>query len=244
MAVAILFLAACAIPILDPQASPAWKWISWVTWAVFAVDYGGRLIVADDRKRFFLRHPFDLLVIVLPLLRPLRLLRLATLLGFLNRKALTGVRGRVAIYVAGGSVLLAFCGALAVLDAERQNPDANITSFADALWWATATMTTVGYGDRYPTTGTGRLAAVALMMGGITILGVVTGTLASWLIEHVSQSEQGQTDELKVEINLLHAKLDRLTRAIDHAEAHRHSSPSPGLKQNFGDGEVGSGANV
>ena len=118
-----------------------------------------------------------------PLLRPLRLLRLATLLKVMNRKASTGLRGKVAIYVVGGSALLAFCGALAVLDAERANPDRNIVSFGDAIWWAITTMTTVGYGDRYPTTGIGRLAAAALMVGGITLLGVVTATFASWFIE-------------------------------------------------------------
>jgi voltage-gated potassium channel len=50
----------------------------------------------------------------------------------------------VAIYVTGGALLLAFCAALAVLDAERSSADANITHFGDAIWWAVTTMTTVG----------------------------------------------------------------------------------------------------
>ena len=86
------------------------------------------------------------LVVALPLLRPLRLLRLVLLLRVLNRRATTGLRGRLAVYVAGGATLLAFCGALTVLDAERSNPEANITNFGDAIWWAATTMTTVGYG--------------------------------------------------------------------------------------------------
>lgn len=77
-----------------------------------------------------------------------------------------------------GAVLLAFCGGPAVLDAERSHPAANITGFGDAAWWAATTMTTIGYGDRYPVTATGRLAAVALMVAGIAVLGVVTATLA------------------------------------------------------------------
>ena len=71
---------------------------------------------------------------MLPLLRPLRLLRLVTLLRVINRQASTGLRGRVATYMIGGSSLLAFCGALTVLDAERGQPDANITDFSDAIW--------------------------------------------------------------------------------------------------------------
>ena len=84
----------------------------------------------------------------------------------LNRRAQTRLRGRVAIYVAGGASLLAFCAALAVLDVERSNPNANITDFDDAIWWAVTTMTTVGYGDRYPLTAVGRMVAFALMVGG------------------------------------------------------------------------------
>ena len=72
-----------------------------------------------------------------------------------------------------------------VLDAERANPDRNIVSFGDAIWWAITTMTTVGYGygygDRYPTTGIGRLAAGALMVGGITLLGVCHAAVLSVL---------------------------------------------------------------
>jgi len=97
-----------------------------------------------------------------------------------------------------------------VLDAERTNPEANITGFGDAAWWAIVTMTTVGYGDRYPTTGVGRLAAVALMLAGIAVLGVVTATLASWLVEQVKTSEQEQTEELRAEIADLRAKVEAL----------------------------------
>lgn len=56
------------------------------------------------------------------------------LLRVLNRRAASGLRGRVAVYVAAGSALIAFCGALAVLDAERSNPEANIATFGDAIW--------------------------------------------------------------------------------------------------------------
>ena len=214
MVAALTFLVAYAVPILRPELSSggqfACQMIVVGTWALFAVDYVVRLVLAENRGRYFIRHLFDLATLALPLLRPLRLLRLATLLRVLNRKASTGLRGMVAIYVVGGSALLAFCGALAVLEAERANPDRNIVSFGDAIWWAITTMTTVGYGDRYPTTGIGRLAAAALMVGGIALLGVVTATFASWLIEQVDITEQEETDDLRSEIAALHTKMDTL----------------------------------
>lgn len=211
---AVVFLAVYAVPIIWPQlpgaVQTACSAVAWATWTLFVVDLAVRVVLAPDRRRYLLRHWFDVLVVALPLLRPLRLLRLVPLLRVLNRRATAGLRGRLAVYVAGGAALLAFCGALAVLDAERANPDANIINFGDAIWWAAATMTTVGYGDRYPTTGAGRLAAVALMVAGIAVLGVVTATLASWLVEQVKTSEQEQTEELRAEIAQLRAELAAL----------------------------------
>ena len=213
MAAALAFLVAYAVPILQPELTSSERLLCqvvvWVAWALFAVDYLARLVLSEDRGRFFVRHLVDLVIIGLPLLRPLRLLRLAALLKVLNRKASTGLRGKVAIYVIGGSALLAICGALAVLDAERGSPHANILTFGDAAWWAITTMTTVGYGDRFPTTGTGRLAAAGLMVAGIALLGVVTATFASWLIEQVATTEE-ETADLRSEIAALSAKIDQL----------------------------------
>jgi voltage-gated potassium channel len=217
MAAAVAFLVAYAIPILRTHlpgaAATTCSWITWITWAMFALDYPIRVALADRRGHYIAHHLLDLAAIALPLLRPLRLLRLATLLSVLNRQATTNLRGRVAIYVAGGSALLAFCGSLAVLDAERANPEANIKGFGDALGRAVTTMTTVGYGDRYPTTGTGRLVAAGLMLGGIAILGTVTATLASWLVQHVAAEE--------VETHDLHAEVIRLRQEVAHLLAEQ-----------------------
>jgi voltage-gated potassium channel len=191
MATALTFLAAYAWPILEPDlpghVQRACVWVAWAAWAIFAVDYFTRVALAADRRRYVVRHLQDLAVIALPLLRPLRLLRLVTVITALNRRAGSSLRGRVAVYVVGGTALLAGVAALAMLDAERAAPDANITGFGDALWWAVTTITTVGYGDRYPTTVQGRAIAVGLMIAGIALLGVVTATLASWLIERVRE---------------------------------------------------------
>ena len=218
MVAAVVFLAAYALPVLDPNL-PTWlldvcRWLSWITWGIFVVDLLVRLASADKRLRYLGRHWYDLQVIVLPLLRALRLLRLIPLLSVLNGRAQTGLRGRVAIYVAGGASLLTFV-AVAVLDVERSSPDANISDFGDAIWWAVTTMTTVGYGDHYPVTSIGRAVGFGLMLGGIALLGTVTATLASWLVESI-EAEKEQAETLHDTVRRLEAKVDLLATEPKH----------------------------
>lgn len=195
---ALVFLGAYAWPILDQDLAAPWpaacRAATWVAWSSFAVDYVARLALSARRGAFVRSHLVDLAVVVLPLLRPLRLLRLVTLLTVLNRHAGQSLRGRVIVYVCGATSLIIFVAALALLDAEGDHPDANVSGFGDALWWAFATVTTVGYGDRYPVTTEGRVIAAGLMLAGIALLGVVTATFASWLVERVQEvGEGGQT---------------------------------------------------
>ena len=81
--------------------------------------------------------------------------------------------------------LLGFVAALGVFEAERDAPEASITTFGDALWWVLTTITTVGYGDLYPVTAEGRLVAGGLMVAGIAVLGTVTAAIATWFLEQV-----------------------------------------------------------
>lgn len=214
-ATAILFLIAYAWEIIadfqGPSASLA-EGVIQVTWALFLVDYIVNLGLATNRGRWFVRHILDLLVVVLPMLRPLRLVRLVTLLSVLQRTAGSTIRGKVVVYVVGAACLVTFVAALAVLDAERSAPDATITTFGDALWWGVVTITTVGYGDLAPVTIEGRLIAVALMIGGIGLLGVVTATLASWIVERVERKEEHEQVATRAEIRGLSDQIKLLRR--------------------------------
>jgi voltage-gated potassium channel len=200
---AVAFLVAYAWPILDPELSSgaqrACTTFGIVVWIIFVGDYLVRVLLAGDKRRFVRGHLFDLAVIALPLLRPLRALRILMVLSFLNRQTGAAFRGRVIAYVIGTTALVLFVAALAELDAERRGRAANITNFPDAMWWAASTITTVGYGDRYPTTGEGRLIGLGLMLAGIALLAVVTASFASWILEKVAQVTAA---EKKAEVTL------------------------------------------
>ena len=215
---AVIFLVAYAwqvIANLQGTAGTVAELVIWATWVVFAVDYAVNLRLATQRWIWFRAHVFDLLIVVLPVLRPLRLLRLVTILSVLQRTAGAAFRERVVVYVAGASALLVFIAALAVLDAERSSADATITNFGDSLWWAFVTITTVGYGDFSPVTVMGRFVAAGLMLGGVALLGVVTATLASWIVERVAKQEEDTQTATRGEIRALAEQITRLQTALD-----------------------------
>lgn len=219
---AVVFLAVYAVDVLAQHLSQstheALRVIDYVIWALFALDYVLRLSLADDRIRYWWRHLLDLLIIVLPILRPLRMLRLVILLRVLNRRVAATLRGRILLYGITAAVLLVFCGALAMFDAERSTHNANIRSFGDALWWATTTILTIGYGDRVPVTTEGRYVAVGLMISGVLLFGAVTAAFATWLIDRVRVEEEESQAATRHDLRAVHAQLDRIERSLEQRE--------------------------
>jgi voltage-gated potassium channel len=171
-----------------------------------------RLGLARRRARFVVTHLLDLAILLVPVLRQLRALRVVTVISILNRQLRDDFRGRVAVYVVGTVALVGFVSALAVLDAERDAPGASITDFGEALWWTITTISTVGYGDRYPVTFEGRLVAASLMITGIALLGVVTASIASWFVENVRTASEEAAGEIADEIE---AELEESERGIE-----------------------------
>jgi voltage-gated potassium channel len=218
-AIAVVFLVAYSVEVLAQPtgaAQTALDVVTYASWAAFAIDYLVRLSLAADRSRWFFHHLLDLAIVVLPFVRPLRLLRLVVLVGALQKAVGNAIRGRVVMYTVVGAVLLVYVASLAVLEAERGAAEAHITDFGEALWWSMTTITTVGYGDLYPVTGTGRIIAALLMIGGISLVGTITATIASWIVQRVADDDNTATElnteaveELREEIRELTARLDR-----------------------------------
>ncbi|MQA79047.1 MAG: two pore domain potassium channel family protein [Streptosporangiales bacterium] len=219
---ALAFLLAYAVSVLYPDLpepyTVAANVVSTVTWLTFALDYLVRLVLAEHRWTFVRRHPLDLAVLALPVLRPLRALRLVIVLTAIDRRVRGSFRGKAATYVGGSAVFVVFVGALAVLDAERGAPGATITTFGDALWWALTTVTTVGYGDELPVTVTGRLVAAGMMLAGIVLLGVVTASLASWFVEKLEEV-RGEEQETQDSLEALVTEVRELRREVRELRA-------------------------
>ncbi|MFI8216601.1 potassium channel family protein [Streptomyces sp. NPDC085932] len=219
-ALALAFAVAYAVPIVRPDAGrevvEVCTAVEWVVWGAFALDYLVRLALAERRLPFVRAHWLDLAAVLLPLLQPLRLLRLVSTLLLVGQRARMASQIRLTTYVAGSVVGLLMFGSLAVLSVERDSPDGNIRTLGDAVWWSFTTMTTVGYGDHAPTTGLGRMLAVGLMLSGIALLGVVTANIAAWFIarfekDDVEERRQTQAiQELTEEVRALRDELAAL----------------------------------
>ncbi|MEU4130870.1 potassium channel family protein [Streptomyces wuyuanensis] len=237
LVLAVVFGLAYAVPIVVPDA-PGWahqgcRIVEWTVWGAFAADYLVRLWLAPYRWLFVRRHPLDLLAVLLPLVQPLRLLRVVATLLLVGRRARMAPQITLTTYVAGAVVGLMMFGSLAVLAVERDAPEGNIRTLGDAVWWSFTTMTTVGYGDHAPTTGLGRVLAVGLMLSGIALLGVVTANIAAWFIsrfERDDAEERRRTallEALALEVRELRAEVARLS-AGSPAAAGEPAVPPPG----------------
>ncbi|MET9619349.1 potassium channel family protein [Streptomyces sp. NPDC006464] len=224
LALAVAFGIAYAVRIVLPDADP---WVhsvcsltEWVVWVAFALDYLVRLALAPAKWAFVRGHPLDLLAVLLPLVQPLRLLRLVSTLLLVGRRARMAPQITLTTYVAGAVVGLMMFGSLAVLHVERDAPNGNIKTLGDAVWWSFTTMTTVGYGDHAPTTGLGRILAVGLMLSGIALLGVVTANIAAWFISRFDRDDEAERRQTEL--------LEALTREVKElrAEVARLAAPT------------------
>lgn len=194
LVLALAFVIVYAEPILVAD-NPTWVSISVdalnvAIWLVFLGDFLTRAYLSGRLGSYILRHPIDIVLLALPMLRSLRVLRVILAARYVVARGQRFAVGRTLAAAFGSAVLLAFIAALAMLDAERGEPGATITTFGRALWWTAETVTTVGYGDLTPVTVQGRMIAVALMVVGIGLVGVVTASIAAWFVEMTRNPEE------------------------------------------------------
>ncbi|MFD7922744.1 potassium channel family protein [Streptomyces sp. NPDC059740] len=194
MAASGLFLAAYAVLVLDTSLHGAWRTLWWVVllacWGLFVADYLVRLVLAEDRRRFVRTRWLDLVVTLLPLLRPVRVVDVQDRVRLREARPRLGLEARVMAYTGLATVLIGFAAALAVYQAERGTPGTTVRDFGDALWWASSALTTTGYGDVVPVTARGRTVGAVLGFLGVALVGAVVGSFSSWLLRRFDRREQ------------------------------------------------------
>jgi hypothetical protein len=193
---------------------------------IFLADFFYRLATAEDKSGYFFRGFgwADLLSSMpFPRAKVLRLFRLWRVIRLFRE---FGVRNLVNEFITHRAenalltvVFLVMCvlqfGAISMLRAESSSPDANIKSASDALWWTYVTITTVGYGDRYPVTNTGRIVGLFVMTAGVGLFGTLSGFLANTFLSPPKKKEEAQAG---VDANDPKARLDEIVRLIEAQE--------------------------
>ena len=193
-----------------------------VVCGIFLMDFLVRFCIASDKLRFLSWGWIDLissipaidmfragrLVRVIRILRVLRGIRVARILAnYLQNNRADGTILAV-IFV---SILVLVLSSVAILQVEQQVDGANITTPSDALWWAISTMTTVGYGDRFPVTTVGRVIAGLTMIGGVGLFGTLSGSVTSWILNPVEQRLEVDLDAIQNELVSIHTRLDEVS---------------------------------
>lgn len=208
----IVSLTIMVIQVLVPSGTETWQLVNGydnLICIIFLIDFALHMIQARRKRDYFIgeRGYLDLLgsipnfglgvfqyAALLRLFRLSRLFRLRRLLNPQNRallrKEILENRGSYALFITLMLVVVVLMfSSIFVLHFESQSPDANITNGGDALWWAVVTITTVGYGDRYPVTPGGRITAVFVMFSGVGIIGALASILASILVPQPKEPE-------------------------------------------------------
>jgi voltage-gated potassium channel len=179
------------VPGLDPDAYNVIIVINFFLTIIFLADFLYRFFTAESKSHYFFRNWgwADLLASI-PALRILRLFRIFKAYRLLNKYGARNILDKLRQHRAESVLFIViFCvmlviesGAVLVLMAERSAPTANIQTASDAMWWVYVTITTVGYGDRYPVTNAGRLVGVMVMTMGVGLFGTLAGFIANKLL--------------------------------------------------------------
>ncbi len=213
---------------LPPETVALLHWIDDLVCMVFIGDFVFNLFTAK-RKLAYLKWGWIDLVSSIPNVQFLRWGRFARAIRIL--RILRGIRSTKLILkflfenrakgtfasVAMISFLLVVFSSIAILNCET-SPESNIKTASDALWWSFVTITTVGYGDFYPTTTLGRISAGVLMTAGVGLFGTFTAYVASFFLKQDDDREE------KRELEIL-SELKAISRRLNHLELNTKQSP-------------------
>jgi voltage-gated potassium channel len=213
-------LAVEAVVAVDPQTRGILARVDTVVCFVFFVDFIVSLVRAPKRWQYFYRWGWIDLLSSIPAVEVLRWGRAARVLRIL--RVLRGMKAARTIAqflvdrraegagLAAGllTLLLVASTSIAVLHFEKDFPGSNIRSPDDSIWWSFATITTVGYGDKYPVSSEGRVVGIILMTAGVGMFATLSGLIAAWFLAPRAAARDR-------ELAALHEELRELRRLLD-----------------------------
>ena len=215
----LVSLGAEALFTLDPDTRLILSYTDTAVCLIFFADFLYSLFTADRRLRYLYTWGWVDLVSSIPALpyvrwgRAARLTRILRLMRGVRSARTLGsfileYRAKSTVLAAAMIALLAIVfGSIAVLNVERA-AGGNIQTGSGALWWSVVTVTTVGYGDRFPTTTEGRVIASALMAVGIGLYGTFTAFIASWFMKPTEDEQGRDIDELRCDVREIRRLLE------------------------------------
>lgn len=233
---------------LSPEMDALLTQIDFIVCIIFMGDFFYRLHRAPSKLKF-LRWGWIDFISSIPMLsvfrggnvirivRIFRILRAFRSAKILLQYLLKNRTQNTLVTVASFAFMLAMGGSMAIFHLEKSIPSGNIKTPSDALWWSIVTITTVGYGDRYPVSDGGRIVAGTLMIFGVALYGTFTGFVASLFVEPELKREEDQvyalTQQIKAlrsEIQSIDEKITRQHRKVNHNNKKKHAainSPQP-----------------
>ena len=246
----VVNMAIVYFPGMDPDAVNVIYIINLALTLIFLGDFGLRFYIAESRSYYFFRDWgwADLLACV-PVLRFLRLLRVFKAYRLVHRIGMDTIihylskeRAQTALYILIFAVIFILeTGGVLVLQAERSNPAANIQTANDAIWWAYVTITTVGYGDRFPVSGAGRLVGIVVMTTGVGVFATFAGFLSNKLLtpaepetKEPSEFEKSMTtgvEELKQYMKERETRENEISARLERLERHLASGTADTAKR-------------
>lgn len=222
---AVIALLLQSVVPLTPEATTLLDRIDLNICIVFLVDFFVSLYKAPS-KCAFLKWGWIDLVSSVPMLdmfrvgRAVRIVRIFRILRALRSTKyilnyfLRNRKGTSFASIVTISLMLLIFGSIAMLQFET-SADANIKTPADALWWAYTTITTVGYGDKYPLSIEGRIVAAILMTIGVGLFGTFTGFVTSLFVEPEHHEEKANLEQLTLAIQSLSAQVQSLESKLE-----------------------------
>ncbi len=237
LALCVFALLALAVEKAAPLTAGARHMIEYADFAVCVLFFGDflhSLTVAPSRWRYLRTWGWIDLLSSIPMVNALRVGRVARILrvlrvlrGFkatrllvefvLTRRAQSAVMAATLV-----TILVVMVAGASVLHFEDA-PGANIKTPEDALWWSLVTLTTVGYGDRFPVTSEGRLVGVLLMGMGVVLVGTFSGLAASWFLSPATSRSQSEVELLRADI----ARLREVIQTMADTSRERGASSAP-----------------